>query len=899
MYRFPLKDVDMLQKWESAVMKLNNNQVWKATRFSFICSNHFENQDYIIPPSSDRPCRLKKYAVPSVFSMPDQSNAMGLSNAERNRLGIPRKRNLPRESSGMSPAAKVFLDHNYARQMTENLAEGQDLNDNEQEEAEEKPDLSQKLRQKIKNLQQKLRRSKNKLDNMGNLISHLQEKLVISSEQAGILHASFDNLQLSLFKNTKKNAKRKPSGRRYDDQVKEFALTLYFYSPKAYKYVRSIIPLPDPSSLRGWSSSVNCEPGFSEEAFNALASEVSRDAIKKDCCMIIDAMAIRKQTVYEPKNDRYVGFVNYGEGVPIPDDPDTMATEAHVFLLVGSRSHWKCPVGYFLTDKIASLTQTQLIKMALIKAAEAGLKVWSITADGTSVNLSTFEQLGCQFGSTYNTFKTKFPHPTTGEDVFVIADPCHMLKLARNALAFLGTITDDKGQTIQWDYFRELNKLQQQEGLKMGNKLSLNHIKFEKHKMNVRLAAQTLSSSVADAIEFLDVVMKNTKFQDSNGTVRFIRMIDRLFDMLNSRNPVGKGFKQPLRFANKASYEEVLKSTATYLLSLKVGSQSKLLATHRRKTFIIGFVTDIVSTIDMANQMFTMPNNPFKYILTYKYSQDHLELLFSCVRSRGGWNNNPNCLQLKYALRQMMMKNAITASKNANCMDFETNTIIPIFHRKKHKAPLSEGMDENVNTQGQDEEDVEENLMFERLDQNMHSDFISNILFYIGGYIVKKLIKKLTCEECKKCLVGNIFQSDHDYCGASTYDEVSSASAFTLFVNNGGLKIPSKSVFRTIEQCEHIFKVSVIQNGISTVKNLKNKMILKVCHHLFLEASNSVFADHETGNDHQMRLIKWTADEYFTLRLFTYGKHFSKTVGQNEMPSSRHHLNKMILFNNQ
>lgn len=431
----------------------------------------------------------------------------------------------------------------------------------------------------------------------------------------------------------------------------------------------------------------------------------------------------------------------------------------------------------------------------------------------------------------------------------------------------------------------------------MGNKISSNHIKFEKHKMNVRLAAQTLSSSVADAIEFLDVVMKNPKFQDSNGTLKFIRMIDRLFDMLNSRNPVGKGFKQPLRFANKASYEEVLKSTATYLLSLKVGLPSQLLATHRRKTFIIGFVTNIISTIDMANQMFTMPNNPFKYILTYKYSQDHLELLFSCVRSKGGWNNNPNCVQLKYALRQMMMKNAITASKNANCVDFETNTIIPIFHMKKHKAPLSEGMDET--TQGQDDEEAEENLMFEHLDQNIHSDFISNILFYIGGFIVKKLTTKLTCEKCKKCLVGSILQSDHDYCGASTYDEVSSASAFTLFVNNGGLKIPSKSVFRTIERCEHIFKQSVIEKGISTVKRLKNKMIVKVCHHLLLEASESVFEDHKGENDHQLNLIKWTADKYFTLRLFTYGKHFSETVGQNGMPSSRHQLNKLILFNNQ
>ena len=152
--------------------------------------------------------------------------------------------------------------------------------------------------------------------------------------------------------------------------------------------------------------------------------------------------------------------------------------------------------------------------------------------------------------------------------------------------------------------------LQQEEGLKMANKLSFNHIKFERHKMNVRLAAQTLSSSVADAIEFLDVGMKNQKFQNSSGTVKFVRTIDRLFDLLNSRNPVGKGYKQPLRSTNKVKYEDMLQSTAKYLLSLKINLTSKLLATHRQKTFIIGFVTTIKSTIEMANQMFLIPNDP-------------------------------------------------------------------------------------------------------------------------------------------------------------------------------------------------------------------------------------------------------------------------------------------------
>lgn len=215
--------------------------------------------------------------------------------------------------------------------------------------------------------------------------------------------------------------------------------------------------------------------------------------------------------------------------------------------------------------------------MALELATDAGLKVWSITADGTSVNLSTFQQLGCQFGTTYDKIHSKFEHPTTGEDVFVILDPC----LARNALAHLGTIIDSEGEKIKWEYFQQLYIIQEENGLKMGNKLSSNHIKFEKHKMNVRLAAQTLSSSLADAIEFLDMKMKNLSFQNSSATVKFSRTIDRLFDMLNSRNPLGKGYKQPLRLSNKNTYEEILKSTADYLLFLKTDSTTpQLLATH-------------------------------------------------------------------------------------------------------------------------------------------------------------------------------------------------------------------------------------------------------------------------------------------------------------------------------
>lgn len=35
-----------------------------------------------------------------------------------------------------------------------------------------------------------------------------------------------------------RNTNVEPTGRRYSDEVKKFATTIYFYSPKAYSYIR-------------------------------------------------------------------------------------------------------------------------------------------------------------------------------------------------------------------------------------------------------------------------------------------------------------------------------------------------------------------------------------------------------------------------------------------------------------------------------------------------------------------------------------------------------------------------------------------------------------------------------------------------------------------------------------
>ena len=86
---------------------------------------------------------------------------------------------------------------------------------------------------------------------------------------------------------------------------------------------------------------------------------------------------------------------------------------------------------------------------------------------------------------------------------------------------------------------------------------------------SIELAAQAISSSVADAIEFCDKHLKLEQFAGSEATVKFLRIFDRLFDTLNSRSCQGKGYKAPLSENNKPFWDPFLRDASLYIKSLK------------------------------------------------------------------------------------------------------------------------------------------------------------------------------------------------------------------------------------------------------------------------------------------------------------------------------------------
>lgn len=373
--------------------------------------------------------------------------------------------------------------------------------------------------------------------------------------------------------------------------------------------------LPAASSISHWTSSVNCDPGLFLDVFSYLGHKQKTDINFKHCALIIDAMAIKNSITYDKSSGHYIGFCDFGKDISVCE-PDTPATEALIFMLVGLRGHWKTPIGYVLSNKVKASDLTCFIKNILDVALTYELCIKSITFDGTSTNLNSVVPFGCKFGKVIDDIVSTFSY--NNQLLHIFLDPCHMLKLARNSLNDLGVFIDDEGHYIKWSYIKALFELQELEGLKFANKLSRKHIEFHRHKMNVKIAGQTLSSSVADAIEFL-MVSQHPSFLGANSTIRFIRVIDKLFDMLNSRNPNGKHFKKPLYLNNQLYWKDFLNNTITYLSKLTDINSIPLLL-HRRKTFVLGLIVDAKSTLKLSTDLLTFHEKPFKYVLTYKYS---------------------------------------------------------------------------------------------------------------------------------------------------------------------------------------------------------------------------------------------------------------------------------------
>ncbi|CAB4044834.1 Hypothetical predicted protein [Paramuricea clavata] len=117
--------------------------------------------------------------------------------------------------------------------------------------------------------------------------------------------------------------------------------------------------------------------------------------------------------------------------------------------------------------------------------------------------------------------------------------------------------------------------------------------------------------------------------------------------------------------------------------------------TSKRKTGFLGFLLCINAVVGLTKDLVNAQNPALKYLLTYKMSQDHLELFFSAVRACGGWNNNATTGQFVAAYKQLLMRHNIEGGRGNSTPQDDTEILNSVQdqHELELRQPAADDHD--------------------------------------------------------------------------------------------------------------------------------------------------------------------------------------------------------------
>ncbi|KAL2096821.1 hypothetical protein ACEWY4_006028 [Coilia grayii] len=824
------QDAERRRQWLVNIRR----QDWMPNQSSRLCSQHFAD-DAFITDGGNR--RLKSTAKPTVFSFPGhleknpaRRTTKVSSDAEvsASALSLPlltpavREEGCCGQGSFAHPSVNISDEHSYHLNSPNTLKRKNDT----------MIGIVEKYQKRMKLEKQRTRRLKKNITTLKAITRELKSKLFISDQCATLLE-TINEVPKHIMRMILEGRKTAS----YSEELRQFATTLHFYSPKAYVYVRT----------RG--------------------SKQSRDTV---CALTLDEMHLHAMTEYA--GDQLHGYVDIGSG----EIENNMAKEALVVMVVAINESWKVPIAYFLINSMDATDKANVVRESLSRLYEVGIKVVSLTFDGLKTNIAMARKLGANIN--IKDMKPYFPHPEDqSQQVHVLLDACHMLKLLRNAFASLQVLYTEDGQKIEYKYIEALNTIQEKEGLRLGNKLKMAHIQWRKQKMKVNLAAQLFSSSVADAIEFCDKGLKLKDFSGSAATVHFLRTVDAAFDVVNSRNPLGKGFKAPLKPSTKDRAEAILQRTEALLHGLRVCQYGKFVPLHqtKRETPILGFIATGRSVLNIYHDLVESNNASCRYLLTYKLSQDHLELFFAAVRARGGYNNNPNVRQFRAAYKRLLVRHQVRTG-TGNCLLRDNTELLDA-------TPATVSVARRADMECV-EVDFSEAATAHLPDVNHLSEFKEAAVNYIAGFVVKRIGEKISCLACSQAL---------------TADDATTHPFITL-KSRGGLQRPSRGIVHICSSTEQVIQRRIRMNGGQLPRGcgITKDIVAQVLAEtegktLFPQLNDHMFETCVEAN-HVHVLVKMTSSLFCKVRFNHFAKRESEMSKKGKIV--RRHLHKLIHF---
>ena len=137
---------------------------------------------------------------------------------------------------------------------------------------------------------------------------------------------------------------------------------------------------------------------------------------------------------------------------------------------------------------------------------------------------------------------------------------------------------------------------------------------------------------------------------------------------------------------------------------------------------------------------------------------------------QGGWNNNPTACQFQAIFRRLMVRCGVSPSKNGNVAAQDSTVSLSavemssVATAEEHPSPFA-----NILAMLSDHSYL----------PTRFGGLVENALVYIAGFVVRQILKRLSCDVCRGSLVRKAVPASFDM----TYH-------LLALKNNGGLVIP-------------------------------------------------------------------------------------------------------------
>lgn len=630
---------------------------------------------------------------------------------------------------------------------------------------------------------------------------------------------------------------------------------MFNHSPRAYRYLRQKFSnhIPNPQTIRQWykNSNLDSTSGIGQNSLEALKRKAEEMMEKNGEQLVVsltfDEIAIQRNMLWSRSQNKFIGLID--RGTPKVKEEFDLATNVIVFMVCGVNAKFEQPVAYYFIQTLNANERAELVLEMLTEISKLGIKVKNITFDGYSSNISMCKLLGANVKDKDGEYVTHFENPFDKSRVYIIIDPSHVIKLIRNLFGGRLVLWNKSGKKIEWKHYVNLVNYSNTHRINLAHKLNKRHMLWKDRKMNVRLAVETMSGSCANSLEFL-MKRGEQEFENVAETVEFTRIIDKIFDIMNTQAIESDNeniFKSAM---NPANYEEIynfLMYAKKYLVSLKVVN----LSTGKRQrvinsdisTGMRGVVINITSLLEMYRELIEeqkwMPSLP-----TYRLSQDHLEMLFGKIRTLNGYNDNPNAQQFSSAYRKLLYDAEIMLSKYSNVEVRSTSNVLTVSScsKKDEKFALAE-IEEHFHDDPEarlfeEEHDILNEFLFE----NARDPGIAHIANELERRL--KHCGQIYCDLCLKVLIENE-KVDDEIC---------------VSLEKGKL---CKSTFNVCKITDIAIKGLI--NKSTDFKNAVYKTVLQTIDWNDTFADFHDGEDEEHGEDHKQFLVKYFIDEYINI----------------------------------